>query len=146
MKRINAFTLIEVVVVTSISLILIAIAIPIYLTFKPDVQLNAATKDFITDLRYIQQLSITKQVDHCAKLFLLERKYQLLQCGQEVILLEKTFPNEISQVNSSIFSNNEIRFNPYGAVRESGTVTLTNIANKIKNISIKPSGFIKIED
>ncbi len=126
--------------------ILAAIAIPAYIALKPDIQLNASVNDFITDLRYAQQLSVTKQIDYCAKLFLAEKKYQILECDQSVVSFEKSFPSDIISISATGFSDNEIRFNSYGSVRESGDIVLENIKNNTKTISVKPAGFIKEEN
>ncbi|MBU4204716.1 prepilin-type N-terminal cleavage/methylation domain-containing protein [Patescibacteria group bacterium] len=146
MKNTNAFSLIELLVTLAVICIIIGIAIPTYITLRPDIQLNESARDFITDLRYAQQMTITEQIEYCAKLFLLERKYQILQCDQSIVVLEKKFPNEIIDVSVTGFSNNEIRFNPYGAVKESGSIFLKNTKDNIKTIEVKPSGFIKMGD
>ena len=43
------------------------------------------------------------------------------------------------------FSDEEVVFNPYGAVKEMGSVSLINIEEKIKIIEVRPSGFVKIK-
>lgn len=147
MQNANAFSLIELLVTLAIISIIIGIAIPTFITLRPDIQLNESARDFITDLRYAQQMTITEQIEYCAKFFLLERKYQILQCDQSaVVVLEKNFPSEITDVSITGFSNNETRFNLYGAVKESGSIVLKNTKNNTKTIEVKPSGFIKTRD
>jgi len=146
MKDANAFSLIELLITLAVISIIIGIAIPTFITLRPDIQLNESARDFVTDLRYAQQLTITEQIEYCAKYFLSEKKYQILQCDQSIVLLEKNFPNEIIDISITGFSNNETRFNPYGAVKESGSIILKNTKNNTKTIEVKPSGFIKTGD
>lgn len=145
MKNVNAFafSLIEFLIILVVISIIIGITIPTYINLRPDIQLSEFSRGFVTDLRYAQQLTITEQIEYCAKFFLLEKKYQILQCNQDVVILEKEFPSEITDVSITGFSNNEIRFNPYGAVRESGSIILKNTKNNTKTIEVKPSGFVK---
>lgn len=144
MKNANAFSLIEILVVLTVVCIIIGITIPAFITIRPDLQLNASARDFVTDLRYAQQLAIMEQIEYCAKFFLSEKKYQILQCGQSIVVSEKSFPDEITEVVIIGFSNNETRFNPYGAAKESGSIILKNTKNNTKTIEVGPAGFIKI--
>lgn len=146
MQTANAFTLVEILVTLAIIGIIVGIAIPSFITLRPDINLNESVRNLVTDLRYAQQLTITEQIEYCAKFFLLEKKYQILQCDQNNVTLEKKLPNDITNLNIIGFSNNEVRFNSYGAVRESGDIILKNTKNNTKTIKVKPSGFIKIED
>lgn len=143
MKNANAFSLIELLTTLAIICIIIGVAIPTFITIRPDIQLNASARSFVTDLRYAQQLAITEQIEYCAKFFLLEKKYQILQCDQSVVFLEKNFPSEITDISITGFSSNEARFNPYGAAKESGSIILKNSKNNTKTIEVRPSGFIK---
>jgi len=58
--------------------------------------------------------------------------------------LERIFPQEIINFSAAGFTNDQIEFNPYGAVREGGQITIENTKNKIKIINVRPSGFVKI--
>jgi len=70
-KNINlkGFTLIEILVVIAILISLTLISIPFFNSFKPTLQLGSVTREIIADLRYIQQLTITEQVEYCLKFF-----------------------------------------------------------------------------
>ena len=142
----KGFTLIEFLVIIAIIIIIIGISIPAFRRFQPDFQLSGAVRSLVSDLRYIQQLTVTEQVDYCLQFFLVEKKYQIIQCGQSQPLLEKFFPEEIKTLTVSGFTDNKVEFNPYGAVKEDGTITLENTRDRTKTIEVRPSGFVRITD
>lgn len=140
----KGFTLIEMLIIIGIIAVLVGIGIPVFRSFQPVIQLNGAVRDLVTDLRYAQQIAITEQVNHCLQLFLTEKKYQIVQCGQTQPLLEVVLPNEVEFLSAN-FTDDKVEFNPYGAVKESGTIVLENTKNQTKTIEIRPSGFVKIK-
>ena len=140
----NSFTLIELLIVLAIIGILVGVSIPVYRQFQPTIQLNGAVRTLVTDLRYAQQIAVTEQINHCFQLFLTEKKYQIVQCGQTQPLLEVVLPNEIESLSAN-FTDDKVEFNPYGAVKESGTIILENTKNQTKTIEVRPSGFVKIK-
>ncbi len=142
----KSFTLVEILVVIGILGILVSISIPIMRNFQPGLQLRNSTQEIISDLRYAQQLTITQQREYCVRFFPAEKKYQIIQCGSSEFLSEISLPDGIRSITTSGFTNDEIEFNPYGAVKESGSVVLENTNNKTKTIEIRPSGFVRISE
>lgn len=141
----KSFTLLELLVIISIIGVLTLSAIPAFRAFQPSLQLSGTTQELVGDLRYIQQLTVTEQKEHCIQFFLADKKYQVKRCEGELIK-EKVLPQEIESLSVSGFTNNEVRYNPYGAVKESGTIDLKNIKNATRTISVRPSGFVEVID
>lgn len=144
--RKKGFTLTEMLIVVVVIGILVGISIPIFKKFQPVFQLNGAVRNLVTDLRYAQQLTVTEQLEHCVRFG--DKEYKIIQCqdsGAEEIL--KTISlQEIDLITvADDFSNSEVRYNPYGAVKEAGTITL-EINVKAKTIDVRPSGFVRIAE
>jgi Tfp pilus assembly protein FimT len=145
------FTLNEFLVALAIVIVLASISVLSYGNIRPALQLNGAARNLVSDLRYAQQLAVTEQFDHGAWFSTTSKdKYQIIRHQnsatttiKEVILEEEGI--ELQQM--SPFTNNEVRFNPYGAIKngESGTITLKNTKNATTTIEISPSGFVKIK-
>lgn len=138
----KSFTLIELLIVIGIFTILASISFLGLRSIRPILQLSGMTRELVTDLRYAQQLAVTEQTDHGVRFSFAENKYQIIRYAEtEEILKQRILPEGINLQKINNFD--EARFNPYGAVIESGKVNLVNI--KTKTIEIKPSGFVKIE-
>ena len=141
----KSFTLIELLVVISIIGILVLIGIPAFRRFQPSIQLSGAVRELVSDLRYSGQLAITEQVNHGIHFFSDPDKYQIIRYGEvEEVLEEKNLPEKVSFQEISGFTDEEVIFNPYGAAKESGSITLINTANTTTTIEVRPSGFVKI--
>lgn len=145
MKK-NGFTIIEFMIAISFISIVFLMSLYSLKEMSPNLQLNGTARDLATDLRYAQQLSVTEQANYCIKMFYDLKKYQVIKCDGSQIISEKNLPNYISGFSSSVFADDKIEFNPYGAARESGTVTFSNTEGKSKTVEIKASGFVKIND
>jgi len=141
----TGFTLTEILLVIAIIGIISLATIPAIRFYRPNIQLSGAARELVTDLRYIQQITVTEQVEHCIQFFPLEKKYQIVRCTDGVIE-EKTLPAEIETMTVTGFAEDKVMYNPYGAVRESGTIVLENTRNETKTIFVKPSGFVEITD
>lgn len=145
----NGFTLTEILVTLSVLGILIAITLSVFRTIQPDLQLSGATRELITDLRYVQQLTVTEQVEHSIRFYSTEKRYEIRKYGETTEILKTvSLPEEIEEMTisglSDIDSGKEARYNPYGAVKESGSILLENSENKTKTIKVEPSGFVKL--
>jgi len=142
----KAFTVTEILVVISIIGILSLISIPAFRTFAPSLELNGIARELVSNLRYSQQLSITEQVEHGIRISTTTREYQLLKYSNpEEIIITKELPENLDFQNVSGFTNNEVRYNPYGAVREEGNIYLINNKGTTLVIEVRPSGFVKIK-
>lgn len=150
-SKIKSFTLIEFFTVTAIVGIIILIGAPLIRNYQPSLQLNGAVRDLVSDIRYVQQLAVTEQVEHSVYFISSEKRYQIKRYGTETSTLKEIFlPEEITEISISGLSeveiNKEARYNPYGAVKDFGSVTLKNSKNATSTIDIRPSGFVKIID
>jgi len=141
----KAFTVTELLITISIIGILSLIAIPAFRTFAPSLELSGTARELVSNLRYSQQLSITEQVEHGIRISTTTREYQLLKYSSpEEIIETKELPGDLDFKEIFGFTNNEVRYNPYGAVKEEGTISLINNKGIVLVIEVRPSGFVKI--
>jgi len=146
-----ALTLIETLVVISIIGILVSISVFSFRTYNPTLKLNGSIRNLTSDLRYAQQLAVAEQIEHSVYFIAAEKKYQIKKYGPTIsIVKEVILPEEIIEITVSGLtiadSNKEAKYNPYGAVADSGIITLKNSKNNTKSVDIRPSGFVKISD
>ncbi|MFH1643047.1 MAG: type II secretion system protein [Patescibacteria group bacterium] len=146
----NGFTLTEVIVVISITGILALISFPVLRNFQPTLQLNSMVRDLVSNLRLTQQLAVSEQIEYCFVLpdnFPSNREYQIIQCGETQFFKQGFIPEDVIGLTiDPSLSNNEVRYNSYGAVKESAQITIENVENRTKTIDVRPSGFIRIID
>ncbi len=141
----NSFTLIEFLTIIFILGILMLIGVPAFKVYQPSLQLSGTVRELVTDLRYAESLAITEQVEHGVIFFLETDQYQIIRHGaSDEIIKSKNLPPEVSFQQIMGFTNNEAVFNPYGAAKETGSITLVNTKNSTSTVDIRPSGFIKI--
>ena len=149
LKYHNGFTLIEIFVVIFIISIVIGMSFGGLRRLQPSMRLSATVSDLTTDLHYIQQQAVSEQFNYGISFFIDTNRYQILKyitstTTQEI--LTKSLAQDIDFQAIQDFTDNIVVFNPYGSVKESGSVSLINTKGEIKIINIRPSGFIKIEE
>ena len=146
----NSFTLMEALIVVAIIGVLALISFPVLRNFQPTLQLNGIVRELVSNLRFTQQLAVSEQVEYCFVLpddFPFNREYQIIQCGESQSFKQGLIPEEIIGLTIvPSLSNNEVRYNSYGAVKESAQITIENVQNKTKTINVRPSGFIRVID
>ncbi|MFH1780654.1 MAG: hypothetical protein ABH841_01475 [Candidatus Nealsonbacteria bacterium] len=141
----NCFALVEILIVLGIFSILALIGIPAFKMYQSDLQLSGSLRELSIDLRYAGQLAITEQIDYGVVFFPDDHQYQIVIFGDSnEILKSKTLPQGISFLSITGFTNNEVVFNPYGAAKEQGIITLINTKQATGSVDVRPSGFIKI--
>jgi len=137
--------LMSLVVSFGIIALLSAISIPFIRKYQPNLKLSATARSLTTDLRYAQQLTITEQVVHLVSFDLGNDSYQILKIDAATTTVRTVvFDQEVNFQQITGLSNNQVSFNSYGGVGESGTIVLVNTNNVTATINIKPSGYVQL--
>ncbi|MBZ9572723.1 prepilin-type N-terminal cleavage/methylation domain-containing protein [Patescibacteria group bacterium] len=142
----NSFTLIELLVVISVIGIIAGISWGSVRALQPSLRLGSIVRDLSTDLRSAQRLAVTEQVNHGVRFSTSTCQYQIIRYGTtKKNIFKKSLPKGISFHQITGLTNDEVIFNPYGAVKETGTISLINTKGETKTIEVRPSGFVKIK-
>jgi len=137
--------LINLLVAFGVFTLLVTISIPYLRKYQPNLKLNATARDLTTDLRLAQQLTVTEQVIHSVTFDLVSDSYQILRSGVATTTIkEVSFDPEISFQQVVDLTDNQVVFNYYGGVSESGQIYLINTEGNTAEINIKPSGYISL--
>lgn len=125
--------------------LLSAAVLPYLLKYQPNLKLNGVARDLATDLRYAQQMTITEQIEYLVQLDLASNNYKIQKVDTATTTLKTVvFPAEVNYQQVADLTDNQVVFNSYGAVRQSGQIVLVNTNGKTAIINVKPSGYIQL--
>lgn len=144
-KNQSGHLLMNVLVACGIIVILAGVSIPYLKKYQPNLKLNATARSLTADLRYAQQLTVTEQVAHSVDFNLGNNSYQILKLDVATTTIKTVeFDSDISYQQITGLSDNQVVFNYYGGVSESGQIVLININSVTATINIKPSGYVQL--
>ena len=122
-----------------------AISIPYIKQYQPNLKLNADAKLITTDLRLAQQLTITEQITHKVVFLTDSDTYSIIKDTEPAKTIKTvSLDPEITFQTITDLTDDEVVFNYYGGVSQSGQINLININSKTKTINVKPSGYIQL--
>lgn len=125
--------------------LLSAAVLPYLLKYQPNLKLNGVARDLATDLRYAQQMTITEQIEYLVQLDLINNNYKIQKVDIATTTLKTVvFPAEVNYQQVDDLTDNQVVFNSYGAVRQSGQIVLVNTNGNTAIINVKPSGYIQL--
>jgi len=144
--RQSGFSIAEIVVALTIITIITAISIPVYQSIGPSLTLRSAVRDLASDLRLAQQKSVTEQIIYAVIFDLDDQSYTVVNTVSSSTLISKSIHTQITIATTTGLTDQTARFTATGAVIESGDIVLEHITGASSTVSIKPSGYVKIEE
>ena len=137
------FTMIELALVLSITLILAGLSLPIYSSIRPNLDLSASIRQTTSDLRLAQQLAVTEQINYSVIFNITNNSYSVINTKNNKVIKLYNINPSIKIKSISGFASSTVTFNATGASLESGNIILVNLNNRQSTIEIKPSGYVK---
>ena len=146
-KNKRGVLLIDLLVAIGIVVLLSTISIPYLRKYQPNLKLSATARDLTADIRYAQQLTVTEQKVHQVAFDLTRDKYEILKIDTATTTIKSvTLDPNVSFKQITGLTGNQIVFNFYGGVSQSGQIVLTNINDATATINIKPSGYVQLAE
>jgi len=146
LKEKKGYMLINLIFVLAVFSILITISAPALKRYQPNLKLKAESKNLISDLRYAQEMTVTTQQVHYVEINATAGQYFIFNAN------DPSSPIKTVQLDGNInfqevngFDDNKIIFNSYGAVSQAGTIVLANTQEQTATISVKPSGYVQLQ-
>jgi len=135
--------LLEMIIVITILGIILTFSLPSLRAFASNLKLSNVAKTLSSDLRYAQQLTVSEQNKYYVQIFEEEKKHQIIKLNTMTVVKQHILPEEVDFQEITGFTDDKIIFNFYGAVLESGVITIVNNqTNKTAIIDVKPSGYV----
>lgn len=138
------FTLIGQLVALGIVSILLAIALPSYLSMMPRVRLQGAARQLVADLMLARMKAVRENNRHRV-VFLSNQRYQILadgEDGQRVSVLTRDLSSGYRDVE--LAANNDPVFSPGGRASTLATIRLTNEAGE-RRLSVNITGRVRVQ-
>jgi type IV fimbrial biogenesis protein FimT len=144
----KGFSLIEMIVAAAIISIAAGIAIPAYVSMKPSIQLNGATRQIVGDLMWARMQAIS-QNNQFKIFFPGNTRYQILDdddndgnIDSSELTVTKDIKDKYRGVTFS--STNQPIFHPRGNASNLSTITITNSFGT-RTVTIAITGRVKIK-
>lgn len=137
-------TYIELIIATSIVVIVAGITATFLRQTQPASTLSSASLAVTSDIRYASEGSVATQINHQVRFNLGTGNYTLVILeNPERIIKTVTLDPALTFTYSSL-PQYTAEFNALGAVTQSGTVTLQHSNGIYQTIDIRPSGYVQI--
>ena len=152
MPRNKGFTLIELVVAIAIVAIVVAIAIPGWLSWRDGVKVRGAASSLKADFERAKLRAVRENGNVCV-LFTGNTTYQVftdpnedsVRDADENMIANRTLPAGVTITNNT-FSGNRVSFNSRGVPDgKAGTVTLTSTGGKRFDVVVSMFGRVRTE-
>lgn len=136
----TGFTLVEMMIVIALLGIMLAIAIPAWMQFRPNTDLRTAARGVTGDFYNMKQRAVGEQTPYRIAFDRVNQSYQLINDSKNVIVQTKNFSEFDGSIElTTTFPNDTVNFFTRGTASP-GSVTLTNTRNSTATITVNITG------
>lgn len=143
MRKAKGLTLIEFLVSIGVMAVTLSLGAAFVKFHQPGLKLSGSARELRSSLLRARDYSLTRQNDFGVKFLIADNKYQLT--AGEVVLETVTLPAAVQFYSVGPFTGNVITFNNAGGASEAGSIVLQNSNGSRKQITVSPSGYVRIE-
>jgi len=142
----TGYFLLNILIGMAVISLIASLSIPYIRNFQPHLDLHSAKKQIASDLRYVQQLSVTEQSIYGVEFDETREEYEIIKISENAssTVKRQTLPQQVNIVDVASSSDGIVEFNFYGGVDEACKVLLENSEGESGEVRIKPSGYIDI--
>ena len=146
---VKGFTIAEMMAVAGVISVVMAIAVPNYLSFQPSMRLNGAAREVLGKLMWARAQAIqnnntsviTFLTDHTFQIFNDANGNGSVDANEMITInLQTDYPDVAFTVSGS---SSTPTFNWRGTANSDTTVTITNSSGS-KTVTVSPTGYVKI--
>lgn len=141
-QAVSGFTVLELMVAIGIAMVVLAIAVPSFITWLPTLRLSSAARQVATDLQVARMKAISQNTKYRMN-FVTTTSYRIEKYDGTVFNAESgpfALPDGITTTAGALASE----FQPRGTANTTTTVTLQNVSNATKTVQIAVVGRVTI--
>jgi type IV fimbrial biogenesis protein FimT len=139
LSDIKGFTLAELMVTAGVFAVLVAVAVPNYLAFQPNMRLNGASREVLGKLMWARSKAVEENITYGVN-FPTDHTLEIRKAG--VLIQSVDIQTDYTEVTFSK-SGDDPTFNSRGTAGGATTITITNSSGS-KTVTVTATGNVKI--
>ena len=142
----KGFGVVELLIISAVIGLLSIVSMPLLVNYQKTTKLRSEARVLATNLRYAQQLAISRQSVFNVVFIPVSDSYQITNSSTSEIIKQVSLNSEVSISTTTSLTNDTVQFTPTGSTIQPGSVSLSNSRHQTSTITIKASGYVEITE